>query len=769
LSNKNLVKNSEIQAEPTALTHNRYCTPTLFVTLAPMSRLRFLQVAVPTPLRHTFTYLAPAQDDTHSLAPGCRVSVPFGRRKLVGIVCASSAHTDQPHSRLKTVTEILDDEPLWPAELWQMLLWAAQYYQHPIGDVLLTALPALLRQGKPAKAATTKVWHITAAGQAALTTLSRAPRQQALLQLLMQHPHGLAHADLLAEHPGATEILKRLLQKDWLRWQALTPQATQAPTKAEAGPTLNTQQQTAVHAVSAAFGTYQAFLLEGITGSGKTEVYLQLIAQCVAQGKQALVLVPEIGLTPQMIRRFEKRLACRIAVLHSGLNDSERLAAWLAAKQGEVAVILGTRSAIFTPLHAPGLIIIDEEHDASFKQQDGFRYSARDLAVWRAHHNQLPIVLGSATPSIESLYNVARERFTLLQLTERAGGARPPRLHLLDVRAQPMHEGLSDRLLQLVQQHLDNNNQVLLFLNRRGFAPTLMCHDCGWIAACQRCDSHMTYHQREQRLRCHHCGAERRAEQHCAHCASENLLTVGAGTERIEVALHERFANTEIIRIDRDTTRRRGSLEAMLQKIKNGQRQILIGTQMLAKGHHFPNVTLVGILDADQGLHSAEFRAPERMAQQILQVAGRAGRAEQPGEVIIQTHHPDHPLLLSLIRDGYNAFAQALLKERQATALPPYTAMALFRAEAVERNAPLVFLEEVRQLLQQYNNPHIKLFGPIPAPMEKRAGRYRAQLVVQAAQRPQLQHVLATTLPQIEAVKSSKVRWSIDVDPIDTY
>jgi primosomal protein N' (replication factor Y) len=739
------------------------------VTLAAMPKPLYIQVAVPTPLRQTFTYLAPDGIDVDHMTPGCRVSVPFGRRNLVGVVCALHAHTDQARGRLKHIKQLIDSEPLWSTELWQMLLWAAQYYQHPLGDVLQTALPTLLRQGKPAQPATTKVWHLTEDGQAAMATLTRAPRQRALLQLLTQHPQGLAQAVMLADQPGATEILKRLLDKGWLRCEVQTISPTMPTRNVEAGPELHAEQLAAVSAVSAAFGSYQAFLLEGVTGSGKTEVYLQLIAQCVAQGKQALVLVPEIGLTPQMIRRFEKRLACTIAVLHSGLNDSERLAAWLAAKQGEVAVVLGTRSAIFTPLQTPGLIIIDEEHDASFKQQEGFRYSARDLAVWRAHHNHIPIVLGSATPSIESLYNVARERFTLLQLTERAGGAQPPSKQLLDVRAQPMHEGLSDRLLQRLRQHLDNNNQVLLFLNRRGFAPTLMCHDCGWIATCQRCDSHMTFHQRDQRLRCHHCGAERRAEQQCAHCESENLLTVGAGTERIETALRERFPDTEIIRIDRDTTRRRGSLEAMLHKIKNGQRQILIGTQMLAKGHHFPNVTLVGILDADQGLHSAEFRAPERMAQQILQVAGRAGRAEQAGEVIIQTHHPDHPLLLSLIRSGYNAFARELLKERQAAALPPFTAMALFRAEAVERSAPLDFLEQVRQLLQPHINKHIMLFGPMPAPMEKRAGRYRAQLVVQAAQRTQLQHLLASMLPRIESVKSGKVRWSIDVDPIDTY
>ena len=730
----------------------------------------FVQVAVPTPLRQLFTYLVPGNTDPDTIQPGCRVSVPFGRRTLVGIVVAQTSHTDQPRSKLKAISAVHDSASLWPAELWQLLQWAAQYYQHPCGEVLHTALPALLRQGKPAQPQTSKVWCVTSAGKTETgETLQRAPRQLALLNLLKQHPQGLEHDAINRDYPGSGDALKRLQEKGWIGMEARAVTLALPTHAAEPGPILNAEQQAAIAAVSASFDHFQAFLLEGITGSGKTEVYLQLIARTIEAGEQALVLVPEIGLTPQMIRRFEKRLGCPIAVLHSGLNDSERLAAWLAAKQGDVPVILGTRSAIFTPMQRPGLIIIDEEHDASFKQQDGFRYSARDLAIWRAHHNNIPIVLGSATPSIESLHNVMRERFSLLQLTERAGGARAPTLQLLDVRAQPMHEGLSDRLLQLMQQHLANNKQVLLFLNRRGFAPTLMCHDCGWIATCQRCDSHMTYHQRDKRLRCHHCGAERRAEHHCPTCDSENLLTVGAGTERIEAAMQERFNDVEIIRIDRDTTRRRGSLEELLHKIKNGQRQILVGTQMLAKGHHFPNVTLVGIVDADQGLHSAEFRAPERMAQQILQVAGRAGRAEQPGEVIIQTHHPDHPLLLSLIRDGYNAFARELLKEREAAALPPITAMALFRAEAVQREAPLGFLEQVRTLLQQHANQQIRLFGPMPAPMEKRAGRFRAQLVLQAGQRAQLQQVLATVLPQIEALKSRQVRWSVDVDPIDTY
>jgi len=729
----------------------------------------YYQIAVPTPLRRCFTYLPPRHGGGN-LPAGCRVKVPFGRRQVIGVVAGHHDETEQPVHKLRRITQVIDENPLWADELWQLLNWSARYYQHPLGDVLHTALPALLRQGHPARAVLERIWMCTDVGRALEpASLRRAPRQLALLTQLQQHRNGMHEAQLRQIQDDCLTVLKRMQARGWVDCTEQPAAFAGYAGTPQAGPVLNSEQARALAAISAARAGFGCFALDGVTGSGKTEVYLQLIERCLADGKQALVLVPEIGLTPQMIQRFESRLGSAIAVLHSALNDSQRLAAWVAAREAQVPVILGTRSAIFTPLARPGLIIIDEEHDTSFKQQDGFRYNARDLAVWRARQNNIPIVLGSATPSIETLYNVRQGRFTALHLTERAGNARPPALKIIDARAQPMFEGLSDKLMQVMQRHLANNNQVLLFLNRRGFAPTLMCHECGWIAKCQRCDSHMTYHHSDRRLRCHHCGAERRAEKSCAQCQSENLLTLGAGTERIEQALAERFAGVEVVRIDRDTTRRRGSLEALLDKVKDGRRQILVGTQMLAKGHHFPNVTLVGIVDADQGLHSAEFHAPERMAQLILQVAGRAGRAEQPGEVYIQTHHPDHPLLLKLIEHGYGAFAQALLQERESAALPPYSAMALLRAEAVQRDAALAFLEQVRMILHKANAANVQIFGPLPAPMEKRAGRFRAQLIVQARERGMLQQLLQHALPYIEAIKSGRTRWSVDVDPVDTY
>ncbi len=459
-----------------------------------------------------------------------------------------------------------------------------------------------------------------------------------------------------------------------------------------------------------------------------------------------------------------------VAVLHSGLNDQERLDAWLMARAGAAALVIGTRSAALSPFKDLGLIVVDEEHDASFKQQEGFRYSARDVAVMRARLGKIPIVLGSATPSLETLYNVAQGRYRELRLTQRAGNAVPPKIHALDVRHQPIQEGVSRPLLELMRQHLAADGQVLLFLNRRGFAPALLCHDCGWSAECKRCDTHMVLHQGERRLRCHHCLREIPLMPACPACGSAELRPVGHGTERIEELLKEQFPHHAVCRLDRDTTRRKGALDQMLDEIRQGKYRILIGTQMIAKGHHFPEVTLVGILNAEQGLYSADFRGMERMAQQILQVAGRAGRMERPGTVVMQTHHPDHPLLQELIAAGYMTFAQTLLAERQQAELPPYTAIALFRAEANRKELPLSFLEQARDALRATGIAEVLALGPVMAPMERRAGRYRAQLLVQSDKRSALHAALDLALQQLEgSALGRKVRWSLDVDPVETF
>jgi primosomal protein N' (replication factor Y) len=523
-------------------------------------------------------------------------------------------------------------------------------------------------------------------------------------------------------------------------------------------------------------GEFGVFLVDGVTGSGKTEVYLSIIDEVLARGEQALVLVPEIGLTPQLVSRFEERFQQRlknpIALLHSGLSDSERLNAWLMAKKGDASIDIGTRSAIFTPLLKPGVIILDEEHDPSYKQQDGFRYSARDVAVKRAQLESLPVVLGSATPSLESLENARQQRYQHLLLPERAGNANHPDVSVIDVRKQPMIDGLSSLLINAMKRHFQKGGQVLLFLNRRGYAPVLLCHDCGWVSKCKRCDAHMTlYHERGQRrLRCHHCGSERPADHQCPDCESSELHPVGSGTERLEETLTHQFPDIGITRIDRDTTRRKGAMQSLLDSVHEGTSRILVGTQMLAKGHHFPDVTLVGIVDIDQGLFSADFRATERMAQLIVQVSGRAGRAEKAGQVLIQTHHPDHPLLKVLLDEGYASFANAALDERRLAQLPPYRYFALLRAEATDGRLPMQFLQQARGLAEAFAGKDVQLLGPVPAPMEKRAGRIRAQLLLQSASRSALHNLLTPWLLQLESSKSGrKVRWSIDVDPQEMF
>lgn len=727
-----------------------------------------LRVAVPSPLRRWFDYLPPDDIDPTTLRPGIRLRVPFGRRSRVGVLCEIRTDSPLEPERLRPALTVLDREPLLPAAELELLLWAQRYYHHPPGEVLSTALPVLLRQGEAAEIRREPVWQLTDAGRTALSEnrLSRAPRQRELCELLSEHPSGLSAERLRALLPNAADAARALAAKQWIEQVAAEP--VLPPTSAEL-PDPTPAQRQAVDAVTGALGRFEVFLLEGVTGSGKTEVYLQIVQAVLDRGEQVLVLVPEISLTPQLLRRFERRLAVPLAVLHSALGDRERLNAWLATRAGEARVVIGTRSAVFTPLARPGVIIIDEEHDGSFKQQDGFRYHARDLAVMRAYQTGVPILLGSATPALESLDNAARGRYRKLELPDRVGGALHPHVELLDLRRQPLEEGLSPGLLGRVRQHLEQGDQVLLFLNRRGYAPSLICHECGWLGHCEHCDARLTLHLARRRLICHHCGSERALPAACPDCGSVDLRAPGVGTERIEHALARHFPAAGIARIDRDSTRRRGSLQRLLELVHSGQRRILLGTQMLAKGHHFPDVTLVGVIDADQGLFSADYRASERLAQLILQVAGRAGRAERPGTVIIQTHHPDHPLLLRLVNEGYPAFAAAALDERREAQLPPFTCQALLRAEAPQPEPPQRFLTEAAVLGKQLAD-EVELLGPVPAPMERRAGRHRFQLLLQAARRGRLHGFLEQWLDSIGTLPSARrVRWSLDVDPIDLF
>ena len=728
-----------------------------------------LRIAVPSPLRRLFDYLPP-HNGSH-FVPGQRFVIPFGRGRTVGILVEVSDHSECPHDKLKAAFKQLDQTPLLDAAMMKLLRWACDYYHHPPGEVFQAALPVMLRQERAAGEKGVAHWCLSEAGAALeLDSLSRAPRQQTLIKLLQGvAAPGLAGSTIDQHEEKWQPVMRTLVEKGWVVRQELAVSAVELGSADDAVLPLTEAQQQAVTALNGDDG-FQVSLIDGVTGSGKTEVYLQAIARVLEQGKQALVLIPEIGLSPQLVSRFSRRFSVPIALLHSGLSDGERLSAWQLAAKGEAAIIIGTRSAVFTPMLKPGLIIIDEEHDASFKQQDGFRYSARDVAVVRARHLDIPIVLGTATPSLESLHNALQGRYRHLLLPERAGNAIHPTMKLLDVRQQPMEEGVSQHLQQAMRHHLEKDGQVLLFLNRRGYSPVLMCHDCGWHSVCPRCDANMTVYASQRRMRCHHCQSDRPIPHQCPDCGSTDLRPIGQGTERIEQHLQTLFPEREVIRIDRDTTRRKGSMDALLEKIHTASGQILIGTQMLAKGHHFPNVTLVGILDADQGLFSIDFRAAERMAQLIIQVAGRAGRAEKPGEVLIQTHVPDHPLLKLLVEKDYAHFARATLKERKEAELPPFSHFALLRAEAVDKQAPMTFLEAARSTAEQLGHEGVWLLGPIAAPMERRAGRSRAQLLLQAGNRASLHQLLNRWAGALEGIKEGrKVRWSLDVDPVELY
>ena len=730
-----------------------------------------IRVAIAAPLRRWFDYRLP-ENFAGEVHPGVRVRVPFARRSVVGIVVEIATRSTLPSAKLKRIEQVLDTEPVFSDQLFTLLLWAADYYHHPAGEVLQQALPMALRRGGHIERAAEIFWALTAKGvQIESKEFKRAPKQWQTLQQLraLQQLHP-AEQGLSAHKLNALGVKRqtlKLLKNKKLVVEKESFNINQINKKVIAGPGLNGDQQKAVDTLLAARDRFISFVLQGVTGSGKTEVYLSLLEKMLHSGQQALVLVPEIGLTPQMINRFTERLAVRVGVLHSGLAEQQRQQTWLAAKNGEIGVIIGTRSAIFTTFSDLKLIIVDEAHDLSFKQWDGFKYHARDLAVRRAQLENIPVVLGSATPSMSSLHNVARGRFSILYLPRRAGEAQPVQFKLVDMRQQRVVDGLATTVLQTMQQHLEKGNQVLVFLNRRGYAPMVMCQQCGWVAECERCATALTLHHQPQHLQCHHCGKSKPMPTQCLQCEHTQLLNVGLGTERLENFFQQQFKNTKVTRIDKDSTRRKGALENKLEAIHSGNAQILIGTQMLAKGHHFPNVTLAVLLNIDGGLYSADYAGTERMAQLLLQVAGRAGRAEKPGEALIQTYHPEHPLLQLLIQQGYQAFATQTLRERQQAQLPPYQYFVLIRGAAINHAAVKQFLTEAKAILTEQAT-NVQLLGPLPAPIEKRAGRFRWQLLLAASQRSVLHQLLKCSLPEIELLKSSRrVRWSIDVDPVD--
>tara|TARA_R110002096_G_scaffold204778_1_gene390375 strand:- start:23960 stop:26242 length:2283 start_codon:yes stop_codon:yes gene_type:complete len=717
------------------------------------------RIALNRPLRRLFDYIVP---EGLAVTPGQRVKIPFGRQQAIGLVVETNIEPPEGIT-LKPLHNALEEWPALPDETFQLLSWASDYYQHPLGECLFTALPPALRKGRPAMEKTEDWWQ--ACGSSAALP-ANAHKQKILLDWIAQHKQGTKTSDIIKAGFSRPQ-LKALRDKDLIR--AATPAKDISEgqhTETIAAPKLSDAQREAASQLPLPGDGFNASLLYGITGSGKTEIYLHYLKQNLTAKDQALVLVPEINLTPQTVARFQRYFGERILVWHSALNDSERLSAWLKIRNGEPVILIGTRSAVLLPFTSLKTLIVDEEHDSSYKQGEGFRYSGRDVAVYRAHLNHCPVILGSATPSLESYHNALGGKYQLIRLEERAGKALAPSINLLDIRSRPLEGGLSRPVLQALRQTLDSGNQALVFVNRRGFAPVMMCFDCGHMVECPRCDTRLTYHRRDRAMRCHHCDYQAPATETCPKCKSDAFKPVGQGTEQTEDILAASFPDTPIVRVDRDSTQRKGSIQSILKQVNSGKPCILVGTQMLAKGHDFPNVTLVIVINADGGLFSVDFRAPEQLVQTLLQVSGRAGRGSKSGKVVVQTCHSDHPLLKTLCHGRYLEMADQLLEEREAGQFPPFRAMAIFRAEADTMEQSLQILDSIKPLA---NAPGIETWGPLPALIARRADRHRAQLVLNTDNRKRLNILLTGICQTLEGQRFSKgAKWMIDVDPQET-
>ena len=734
-----------------------------------MSAKRIVQVALPVRLRRLFDYRVDHLNQVPHV--GARVLVPLQKRKVVGIVCASRENSTLPLSKLKAVSRVLDDKPLLPKELFRLLLWAAAYYHHPVGDVLQTALPVRLRRDGPSEPKPLYLWRISDAGRERLDTIpARYAAQRQVLELLVSADESAVPGKSLSSTlPNAAAVLARLEGQGFV--EKVAADLPGSPPETEAAAALNPAQQAASAALKGAEGGYTPFLLDGVTGSGKTEVYLDCACRTIARGRQALVLVPEIALTPQLIARFERRLGSSLAVLHSGLTDTERHRAWWCARQGSAAVVLGTRSAVFAPLARPGLIIVDEEHDLSYKQREGFRYHARDIAVKRAQLADIPVVLGSATPSLESMANAANGRYRHLKLESRAGPAKLPKVEILDLNRLALNDGLSAPVVGALKDCLSRGEQSLVFVNRRGFAPVIVCTECGWQALCPRCDARQTLHRRTGRVICHHCGSQASAPSTCPQCQKETLFPAGEGTQRVEEALVRIFPEAAVMRIDSDVAGPSDEIAKAFQAVRDRKVDILVGTQMLSKGHDFAGVTLVCVLSADQGLYSLDFRGSERLFQQLSQVSGRAGRRERRGAVLVQTAHPEDPAFARLRQHDFAGFAKEALSERKAAGYPPYVRFALMRAESTQSGAPIRFLRSAALAGESLaSRSAVEIMTPVPSPMERRAGRFRAQLLVRSKDERRFHRFLEDWVQGIEVSReAARVRWSLDVDPQEMY
>lgn len=718
------------------------------------------QVCIPHTNRNYFDYRA----DNCGPEIGARVWVPFRKQIRLGIIINKS-NPDQESPNLKTISELIDAQPLLNKEILDLCWWISQYYQSPLSEVLPLALPKKYRLGQACSLPTADFYQLNMSLKEAIQVIApRARKQIELVELLSAYQNPVSKQYLAQQGFTSSQLLTLVSAKILsLSQQILMP----IPTNSHLSQalTLNPEQAVAVNNILMQQDHYGCFLLQGITGSGKTEVYLQVIAKVLEQGKQVLVLVPEIGLTPQLVSRFTARFNQTMAIIHSNLNETERQVAWQLAKENKVQMIIGTRAAVFTPMPKLGLIVIDEEHDSSLKQMEGVRYSARDTALMRAHFANIPIILGSATPSLESIFNCQQKKYHLLRLNHKALTTNALHYQLIDLRAQILNHGLAQPTLKIIEEHLSKKNQVLVFINRRGFSPIVLCHDCGWMADCKACDSHLTLHRELGQVICHHCGLTQKKPHHCLSCHSNNLIPVGSGTQRVYEFLSKEFPDIPMLRIDRDAIKQKNALDEHLEKINKGDVQLIVGTQMLAKGHHFPRLSLVVVLDADAGLYHHDFRATEQLGQLLTQVAGRAGRAEHPGQVLIQTHLPQHPLLNILIQQGYDDFAEALLATRKQADLPPFHYLAVLRAQGKS-------LSQVIQLLHATKNQiliqPISVMGPAPAPLARKGYQHRMQLLIKSPSRKALKTQLTQLREWLTISKlSNGIRWNVDVDPVD--
>ena len=728
------------------------------------------RVELPVAADSAFDYWLPAG---LAIERGALVRVRLGRRALVGVVVDIVATTNVSPEKLQPVTAVVREMAALPADLLDLARFVSDYYQEPLGLVLAQMLPPFGAEpaalARPRAAASAQ--RLTSEGRSALPQeLARAPRARALFEQWCNAPGALLTGDDIALLPSHLKrVLRRWADAGWIE-EAAEPRQPSSGVPA-GGRMLNDDQRKAVAAIEAARDGFAPFLLDGVTGSGKTDVYLAAAAACIARRRQALLLVPEINLTPQFAQRIADMLPGRCTVtLHSRLAAGVRRRCWRQAADGAADLVLGTRLAVFTPMPRLGLVVVDEEHDASFKQQDGVHYHGRDVAVWRARQRGVPIVLGSATPSLETLVNAERGHYRELSLPQRAvAPARLPEIEFFGSRDGAATDGIGGKLLAAIETRIERGEQSLVFINRRGFAPSLLCSSCGWQAGCTRCSARLVVHRDAGVLRCHHCGHAERLPRACPECGNVDLQPLGRGTQRLERALAQRFPAARIARIDRDSTRRVGAFATMRDRVEAGEIDVLVGTQMLAKGHDFPRLTLVGVLGADNALYSADFRATERLAALLFQVAGRAGRAALSGEVMVETDFPTHPLFRALAAHDYRAFARALQAERRVACLPPYAYLALLAAEAPKRDAVDAFLAAVHMTGRDIAGDEcsaVEVFPPVPAVLARRAGMERGQVLAQSADRAALQRFLPRWRSAIAARPGRRVRWSLDVDPL---